>query len=168
MRGIDTITLTLMFMNISELKAHIGRQLQPGDWFVIEQERINDFADVTQDHQFIHVDPQLAGNSAFGSTVAHGFLTLSLLTRLAGTVMPKPDNCVTHINYGVDGLRFLNPVRPGDRVRVSAAIADVEERASNRVIVKLAVTVEIEGQAKPALACEWLNLFVCEPQVEVA
>jgi acyl dehydratase len=128
-------------MTLTVLNRHIGKPLNPGQWFTIDQSRIDQFAEVTGDHQFIHIDPERARQTALGGTIAHGFLTLSLLTTLAKDVMPVPENLVMGINYGFDKVRFLNPVKPGDAVRLCATVADVQE--------------------KPALVCEWLNFF-CE------
>ena len=138
-----------------------GKPLPPGAWFTINQQRINAFADVTEDHQFIHIDPIRAKETELGGTIAHGFLSLSLIPKLAESCMPVPDNTVMGINYGFDRLRFLNPVRPGDAIRFCASLISMEERAEGQYLQKLAVEIEIKGQLKPALVCEWLGLFVC-------
>ena len=144
------------------LQDHIGEMLAPGEWFVVDQSCINQFADVTLDHQFIHVDKEKAGNSVFGSTIAHGFLSLSMLTHLMKDSLLIPENCVMGINYGFDKVRFLNPVKSGSAIRACATVAGVEEKKDKQILVRHAITVEIKGQEKPALVCEWLNLFVCE------
>ena len=141
---------------------NIGKKLKPGDWFLIEQSRINQFADVTEDHQYIHIDQQRAAESYLGGTIAHGFLVLSLLPKLIEKSLITPDNIVMGINYGFDKVRFLNPVRPGDKVRVTGEIVDIQDKGDGRYLQKVAVTVEIKGQEKPAIFCEWLNMFVVQ------
>jgi acyl dehydratase len=144
-----------------ELKGYVGKQLEPGSWFTIDQDRINHFADVSLDHQFIHVDEEAAAQSPFGGTIAHGFLTLSMLTHLVADFALLPDKIVMGINYGFDKVRFLAPVRAGKRVRAVSTIADVQEKEGNRVLIKQAITVEIEGEETPALVAEWLGMYVC-------
>jgi len=139
---------------------NIDKKLKPGDWFLIEQSRINQFADVTEDHQYIHIDQQRAAESYLGGTIAHGFLVLSLLPKLIEKSLITPDNIVMGINYGFDKVRFLNPVRPGDKVRVTGEVVDIQDKGDGRYLQKVAVTVEIKGQEKPAIFCEWLNMFV--------
>ncbi len=139
---------------------NIGKPLPPSQWFTIDQTRINQFADVTEDHQYIHIDPERAKQTELGGTIAHGFLSLSLLPKLAEGSLPIPENSVMGINYGFDKVRFLNPVRPGDAIRFCATVVSVEDKGDQRCLQKLAVTVEIKDQQKPALACEWLNMFV--------
>jgi len=141
---------------------NIGKKLKPGDWFLIEQSRINQFADVTEDHQYIHIDQQRAAESYLGGTIAHGFLVLSLLPKLIEKSLITPDNIVMGINYGFDKVRFLNPVRPGDKVRVTGEVVDIQDKGDGRYLQKVAVTVEIKGQEKPAIFCEWLNMFVVQ------
>ena len=142
------------------LTDNIDKKLKPGDWFLIEQSRINQFADVTEDHQYIHIDQQRAAESYLGGTIAHGFLVLSLLPKLIEKSLITPDNIVMGINYGFDKVRFLNPVRPGDKVRVTGEVVDIQDKGDGRYLQKVAVTVEIKGQEKPAIFCEWLNMFV--------
>ena len=139
---------------------NIDKKLKPGDWFLIEQSRINQFADVTEDHQYIHIDQQRAAESYLRGTIAHGFLVLSLLPKLIEKSLITPDNIVMGINYGFDKVRFLNPVRPGDKVRVTGEVVDIQDKGDGRYLQKVAVTVEIKGQEKPAIFCEWLNMFV--------
>lgn len=147
-------------MTVDEFKNTVGKALEPGEWFVIDQPRINQFADVTEDHQYIHIDPERAKHTWLGGTIAHGFLVLSLLPKLAEGRMPLPDNIEMGVNYGFDKVRFLHPVRPGDAVRMCATVAEVQQKGDNRFIQKLAITIEIKGREKPALACEWMNMFV--------
>ena len=145
----------------AELTTLIGKQMEPGDWFQITQENINKFADVTVDHQFIHIDPEAAKASPFGGTIAHGFLTLSMLSHLVESCSVMPAEVVMGINYGFDKVRFLTPVHAGKRIRVSVTIADVTPKDGNRYLLKQAVTIEIEGSDSPAAVCEWLTMFVC-------
>jgi acyl dehydratase len=138
----------------------VGQDLGHSDWFLIDQERVNAFADVTLDHQFIHVDPQAAAATPFGGPIVHGFLTLSLLVHLAGQVAVRPENMVMSINYGFDKIRFLAPVPVGSAIRAQLTVADVVERSPGRYLVTHDVTVEIQGSKKPALVAQWLSLFV--------
>ncbi|WP_237060158.1 MaoC family dehydratase [Microbulbifer sediminum] len=139
-----------------ELQQYIGHTTEPTDWLTIDQSRINAFADCTGDHQFIHVDPEAAGQSPFGSTIAHGFLTLSLLSHFAGQLRVGIAGVEMAVNYGLDRVRFINPVKVDQRVRVQARVLDVVDRGGGRYQVKLEMTMEIEGEEKPALIAEWL------------
>ena len=150
--------------NSTQIPVTVGQQLPASPWFVVDQQRINHFADITQDHQFIHIDPERAKDSAFGSTIAHGFLSLSLLTTLSDGCIPAPEGLVMAINYGFNKVRFINPVRCDDEIRFCASVVNIEEQDNNQYLQTLAVTVEIKGEEKPALVCEWLSLFVCEAE----
>ena len=143
-----------------ELTAMVGRQLGVSDWFLIDQERVNAFADVTLDHQFVHVDPERAKATPFGGTIAHGFLTLSLLVHLCLQFIPEPANRKLIVNYGFDKIRFSAPVKVGKRIRVVGKLGDVQERKPGNIIMRVDFTVEIEGEDKPALVAEWLSLHV--------
>jgi len=143
-----------------ELTAMVGQQLGVSDWFLIDQERINAFADVTLDHQFVHVDPERAKATPFGGTIAHGFLTLSLLVHLCLQFIPEPANRKLIVNYGFDKIRFAAPVKVGKRIRGIGKLGDVSERKPGNIIMRVDVTVEIEGEDKPALVAEWLSLHV--------
>ena len=143
------------------LKVREGVDEGHGDWFEITQDQINRFADCTIDHQFIHIDAQRA-TPLFGGTIAHGFLTLSMLTHLTNSIeqdLPPLDGVMMGINYGFDRVRFLNPVKSGSRVRANSVVGKVELKGaainSTRVI-----TVEIEGVSKPALMAEWIGRIV--------
>lgn len=138
----------------------IGTKFEPGEWFQIEQDRINTFADCTEDHQFIHIDEEAAKNTPFGGTIAHGFLTLSMLTKLVEGNGIFPENVVMGLNYGFDKVRFLAPVRAGKRVRAHIEIADITRKDDNRFLVKQAISVEIEGEETPALIAEWLTMVI--------
>jgi acyl dehydratase len=143
-----------------ELDALVGQQLGVSDWFLVDQDRVNRFADVTLDHQFVHVDVERARQTPFGGTIAHGFLTLSLLVPLCLDFIPVIANRKLIVNYGFDKVRFAAPVRVGKRIRATARLASVDERKPGNVIVKIDVTVEIENEAKPAVVAEWLSLHV--------
>jgi acyl dehydratase len=143
-----------------QLDRMVGERLGVSDWFLVDQERVNRFADVTLDHQFIHVDPARAKSTPFGGTIAHGFLTLSLLVPLYIDFIPVLENRTLVVNYGFDKIRFVAPVRVGKRIRALGTLADVSERKPGNVIMKIDVTVEIENEDKPALVAEWLSLHV--------
>ncbi len=129
-------------------------------WFVVDQDRIDAFAKVTEDEQFIHVDPEQARLTPFGGTVAHGFLTLSLLSPMAYSALPKVEGRVMGVNYGFDRVRFLHPVRSGSRVRAHFLLAAVIKRLEREWQLTYDVSVEIEGAHKPALAATWLTMQV--------
>jgi acyl dehydratase len=143
-----------------EMVKAIGTKFEPGEWLLINQDRINTFADCTDDHQFIHVDEAAAKNTPFGGTIAHGFLTLSLLSKLVEGHGIIPENVVMGLNYGFDKVRFLAPVRSGKRVRANVEVADVTRKDDNRFLIKQAISVEIEGEQTPALVAEWLTMVV--------
>ncbi len=143
-----------------ELLNTVGTRFEPGPWVEIDQARINSFADCTEDHQFIHIDEEKARQTPFGGTIAHGFLTLSMLVKMVEEVGVKPENVVMGINYGFDKIRFLAPVRAGKRVRANVEVLDVTEKDGNRFLIKQGVSVEIEGEETPALVAEWLSMVV--------
>jgi len=143
-----------------ELEKQVGQALGVSDWFLIDQARVNDFADVTLDHQFLHVDPERARSTPFGGTIAHGLLTLSMIVHLCLDFVPKLANTKLVVNYGFDKVRFAAPVLVGKRVRAHTKLAGLEERKPGNVIVKLDVTIDIENEDKPALVAEWLSLHV--------
>ena len=142
-----------------ELAAHVGEVLH-SHWFVVDQERIDAFAKVTEDEQFIHVDPERASATAFGGTVAHGFLTLSLLSAMAYSALPRIEGAIHGVNYGFDRVRFVHPVRSGSRVRGHFTLAAATHRSSREWQLSYEVSLEIEGAHKPALAAVWLTLQV--------
>lgn len=137
-----------------------GSEFGPSEWVVIDQARIDAFADATLDHQYIHVDAERAAETPFGGTIAHGYLTLSLLPHLTAGIRPMPENTVMAINYGLDRLRFLAPVRAGSAVRARATVTDITEKSPGQLLIKTAVTVEIRGEDRPALVAETLTLAV--------
>lgn len=138
----------------------VGSKSEPSDWIDVTQERINTFADCTEDHQFIHVDPEAAAKSPFGTTIAHGFLTLSLLSRMIEGNGVMPENTVMGVNYGFDKVRFLAPVASGKRVRAHFEVLRVDRKDDNRFLISQGVSVEIEGEEKPALVAEWLSMIM--------
>ncbi len=141
-----------------EFLSCVGQKFEPGPWTELTQERINEFADCTDDHQFIHVDEEAARQTPFGGTIAHGFLTLSCLVPMTSGLGVMPEGVVMGVNYGFDKVRFLAPVRAGKKVRAHVEIADIQQKDDNRFLVKQNITVEIEGEETPALACEWLSM----------
>jgi acyl dehydratase len=143
----------------SELPDHVGEELGVTEWLTIDQDRINAFADATLDHQFIHVDPTLAKQTPWGTTIAHGFLTLSLLSYFQFETMLAPDNMLMAINYGTDKVRFLEPVPVGSRIRARSRLVDATEKGPGRWLLKMETTIEIEGVDKPALVAEPLTMF---------
>jgi acyl dehydratase len=145
-----------------ELESLVGQPLGVSDWFLVDQERVNRFADVTLDHQFVHVDVERARATPFGGTIAHGFLTLSLLVPLCLDYIPVLANRKLLVNYGFEKIRFVAPVRVGKRIRASATLAGVSERKRGQVVITMNVTVEIENEDKPALVAEWLSLHVVD------
>lgn len=141
-------------------KSSEGQEEGVGDWFEVDQERINQFADVTLDHQFIHVDPERAKDGPFGTTIAHGFLTLSLLVHL-DTTIPKGDparyaGIMMGVNYGFEKIRFVNPVKVGSRIRARSVLSKVELKG-DQIQTTRTMTVEIDGEEKPALVAEWIT-----------
>jgi acyl dehydratase len=145
--------------SLDEIRSRIGNEIGVTDWFTIDQARIDAFAEATEDRQFIHVDPDTAAQTPFGGTVAHGFLTLSLLSRMGAEAMLLPDGLKMAVNYGLDRVRFLAPVRSGKRVRGRFVLDSVQEKAAGQWLLRHTVTVEIEGEDKPALTAEWLGLM---------
>jgi acyl dehydratase len=146
----------------SEFPQYIGRELEPSPWLEITQERVNQFAEATNDYQFIHVEPERAARTPFGGTIAHGFLSLSLLSHLNAQTAVLPEGLVMAVNYGSDKVRYLAPVRVGKRIRSQQKILEAAEKKVNQWLIKTAVTVEIEGESTPALIAEILSLFIVE------
>jgi acyl dehydratase len=145
--------------SLDEIAAKVGTELGVSDWLTVDQAAIDAFADVTQDHQFIHTDPEAAAMTPFGGTVAHGFLTLSLLSRMAADVMLVPDGLKMAVNYGFERVRFIAPVRSGKRVRGRFMLASAQEKRPGQWQFVHNVTVEIEGEEKPALTAEWIGMM---------
>ena len=143
-----------------ELPGLVGKELDPSPWIEITQERVNQFAEATNDFQFIHVDPEKAAQTPFGGPIAHGFLSLSLLSYLNAQSAIVPENTVMGINYGSDKVRYLTPVRVGKRIRSRQTVLEVTEKNPGQWLIKNAVTVEIEGEETPALVAEILSMMV--------
>ncbi|QER40232.1 MaoC family dehydratase [Acinetobacter suaedae] len=146
-------------LSVAQLFDLQGSIVGVSDWITIDQASINAFADVTKDWQYIHVDEDAARQSPFGGTIAHGFLTLSLLSAMAADAMPPIKDLVASINYGMNSVRFINPVRSGKRVRGHFSLKSIVEKAFGRYQMTLEVTIEIEDETKPALVAEWLSLL---------
>ncbi|BFM17973.1 MaoC family dehydratase [Maricurvus nonylphenolicus] len=136
----------------------IGEQLETTDWFTVTQEQINQFADCTLDHQFIHVDPEKAKETPFGSTIAHGFLSLSMLSHFAETFSVIVDGCYMGVNYGFDKVRFIAPVKVDSRIRCHAKLIAAVEKNPGQFMLTTEVEIEIEGGDKPALKAEWISM----------
>jgi len=150
-------------VNIEDIADFLGKEVGLTDWIEINQAQINKFADATGDHQYIHVDEERAAETPFGATIAHGFLTLSLLSKLnsmSGGVKLK--NSVMGINYGLDKVRFVSPVKVNSRIRARFELVSAEEKKPKHYLLKHNVTVEIEGVEKPALIAEWLGMTVVQ------
>jgi acyl dehydratase len=145
--------------SLDEIRSRVGSSLGASPWIVVDQQSIDTFAEVTGDHQFIHVDPAAAAQTPFGGTVAHGFLTLSLLSQMAASVMLVPDTLKMAVNYGFEKIRFMAPVRSGKRVRGHFTLASAEEKRPGQWQFLHNVTVEIEGEEKPALTADWIGLI---------
>jgi len=146
-------------------QADVGNDEGTGEWFEVTQDQINQFADVTHDHQFIHVDPEAAKATPFGTTIAHGFLTLSMLTKLTVGASSAPqdaarfDGVLMGINYGFNKVRFVSPVKVGSKIRARGVTANVELKG-NMIEVTRSFTIEIEGEEKPAVAADWITRTV--------
>ncbi len=146
-------------VTIDELKEMVGQETGVSDWFEIDQERINQFADVTLDHQFIHVDTEKAKMTPFGTTIAHGFLTLSMLPYLGESGAVPVKGTAMGVNYGTDKVRFLSPVKVNSKIRSRSTLKSVEEKGPGRYLITNTITVEIDGEDKPALIADWLSMI---------
>ena len=145
---------------IADIRDRVGKEIGVSSWLTMDQQRIDEFAESTEDRQFIHVDPQAAAQTPFGTTIAHGFLSLSMLSRMAAEVMLVPDSTKMAVNYGLDRVRFIAPVKSGKRIRGRFRLDSIEEKAPGQLLLRHTVTVEIEGEEKPALTAEWLGLLI--------
>jgi acyl dehydratase len=145
-------------MTMQDYAALVGTEIGVSRWFMLDQKRIDSFADVTEDWQYIHIDPAKAAATPFGGTIAHGFLTLSMLAAMAYDGLPTITGRVMGVNYGFDKIRFMAPVRAGRQVRARFKLLAVVERNPREFQTRSEVTVEIEGEAKPAIVAEWLGL----------
>ena len=145
--------------DVEHLHARVGEELGASSWLTVDQERIDRFAEATEDRQFIHIDPAAAAQTPYGGTIAHGFLSLSLLSRMAAEVMLVPPTLKMAVNYGLDRVRFIAPVRVGSRVRGRFTLDAVEDKAPGQYLLRHNVTVDIEHHPKPALTAQWLGLI---------
>ena len=145
--------------SLDDIRSRIGQEIGVSGWLTMDQQRIDAFAESTEDRQFIHVDPQAAAQTPFGTTIAHGFLSLSMLSRMAADTMLVPDTTRLAVNYGLDRVRFIAPVKSGKRIRGRFRLDSVEEKAPGQLLFRHHVTVEIEGEDKPALMAEWIGLL---------
>ncbi|WP_455481726.1 MaoC family dehydratase [Bartonella sp. B35(2025)] len=147
---------------VKDITDFIGKEVGLSQWRLVTQDMINQFAHATDDHQWIHVDEEKAKETPFGCTIAHGFLTLSLLSTLAYEALPELEGTTMGINYGFDKVRFMSPVKTGSRVRARFVLDDAEIRSSGRVIFHYGATIEIEQLKKPALTAQWLIIAIVE------
>ena len=149
---------------VADLPGLIGREIGVSRWITVDQARIDAFAEITEDRQFIHIDPVAAAQTPFGGTIAHGFLTLSLLSAMTYDAVSPLDGVMMGVNYGFDKLRFLAPVPAGSNVRGRFKLLSAEDKGGGRWLLKHEVTVEIDGAEKPALIAEWLGMQVVGAQ----
>jgi acyl dehydratase len=146
------------YHSVAELEAAVGQEIGPTDWFEIDQQRVNGFADDTEDHQWIHVDPERAAKGPFGGPVAHGFLTLSLIPYFSSQLRTV-DNVTMGVNYGLDRVRFPAPVRVGSRIRARATIKSLDKLSDEAVQLVTRVTIELEGSEKPACVADMVSRY---------
>jgi acyl dehydratase len=139
-------------------KALVGTDLGASDWYLIDQEMVNKFADLTNDHQFIHVNPEAAKMTPFGGTIVHGFFTLSMLAGLQPEGAIVLEGIKMGVNYGCDRIRFLEPVPVGSRIRARHKLKAIEDKGGGRWLLTSEITIEIEGKDKPALIADWLGM----------
>ena len=142
----------------SEIEKYIGHICEPTDWFEVTQEQVNVFADCTLDHQFIHIDPEAAAKSPFGGTIAHGFLTLSMLAYFSESFSLSIEGSYMGVNKGFGKVRFVAPVPVGSRIRCHTTVAEINEKKPGQYDFKMEISIEIEGGDKPALVAEWLSV----------
>jgi len=152
----------MLTVPVEKLTDYIDQPLGTSEWVAIDQDRINSFADVTLDHQFIHVDVEKAKATPFGTTIAHGYLSLSLVSHFLEECGILPEGTVMAINYGSDKVRFLQPVAVNSKVRGHGKLIEVSEKSPGQYLVKTGISVEIEGQEKPALVAEILSMFIVQ------
>lgn len=146
------------YVPVAELKDYVGKELGRSEWLTIDQDRINLFAEATGDFQFIHVDPVKAAQTPFGSTIAHGFLSLSLMPKLMEDILILPEGVKMVVNYGLDSVRFIQPVKVDSKVRLKVDLVDATEKKPGQWLLKATATLEIEGSEKPAYIAEPLSL----------
>jgi acyl dehydratase len=144
--------------SIDDLRGRVGQELGVSAWCRVDQDMIDRFADLTDDHQWIHVDREAAARGPFGAPIAHGFLVLSLMSKLAASLGIELEGARMGMNYGFDKVRITNFVRAGSRIRARCTLKDLVERAPGQWLMTLATTVEVEGESKPAVVADWLGL----------
>ena len=150
------------YVKPADIPGLLGVDLDPSAWIEITQDRVNEYADATNDHQFIHVDLEEAKESPFGGTIAHGFLTLSLLTFLLSEHLVVPEDTAVTLNYGSDKVRFLKPVAVGQRIRAKQQLLEANEKKPGQWLMKMNVTIEIEAEETPALIAEILFMHIVD------
>ncbi|MFO3721124.1 MaoC family dehydratase [Pseudomonas sp. HLMP] len=146
------------YVPVAALSQYVGKELGRSDWLTIDQQRIDLFAEATGDFQFIHVDPEKAAQTPFGTTIAHGFLTLSLIPKLMEDILVLPEGLKMVINYGLDSVRFIQPVKVDSKVRLKVELSDASEKKPGQWLLKAIATLEIESEEKPAYIAESLSL----------
>jgi acyl dehydratase len=151
-------------ISLSDIKSMVGHEIGISDWILVDQGMIDTFANATLDHQFIHVDPVRAAETPFGGTIAHGFLSLSLLSAMNYNCLPAIREQTFAINYGFDKIRFMTPVKSGARVRGRFTMASARYRGPGMLMITYDVTIEIEGERKPALTANWLTIIQFDPK----
>ena len=152
----------MLTVSKEELQEYVGKPLEPSAWLRIDQNMINTFADATMDHQFIHVDQERAAQTPFGSTIAHGYLTMSLISHFLGECAIGLENTAMVLNYGSDKVRYLQPVKVNSEIRAQASLMSVSEKAPGQLLTKTGITIEIKGEEKPALVAEILSLYILQ------
>jgi len=160
--AVETICSVMLTISKEELHEYVDKPLEPSAWVRIDQDMINTFADATMDHQFIHVDEERAAQTPFGTTIAHGYLTMSLISHFLGECAIRPENTVMGINYGSDKVRFLQPVKVNSEIRALATLKSVSEKAPGQILIKTGIAIEIKGEEKPALVAEILSLYILQ------
>jgi len=153
-----TWRVAMPYVPVNELSQYVGKELGRSDWLKIDQQRINLFAEATGDFQFIHVDPEKAAKTPFGTTIAHGFLTLSLIPMLMKDILVLPEGLKMVVNYGLDSVRFIQPVKVDSKVQLKVDLVEVTEKKPGQWLLKATATLEIEGEEKPAYIAEPLSL----------
>ncbi|WP_439815856.1 MaoC family dehydratase [Zavarzinia sp. CC-PAN008] len=145
-------------MTLDEVKSYQGKEIGTSDWFLIDQNRINAFADITEDHMFLHVNPEMAAKTPFGSTIAHGLLTLSMMPVMAYQAVPGVSGTKMGVNYGYNRVRFMAPVKVNKRIRGKFTVKSIAESEGGKVQIAHECAIEIEGEDKPALLAEWVTM----------
>jgi len=151
-------------ISLADVKGMVGTETGLSDWLLVDQPMIDAFAHATNDHQYIHVDPERAASSPFGGTIAHGFLTLSLLSTMNYNGLPKIREQTMGINYGFENVRFLSPVKSGARIRTHFVLAEARFRGAGMLMMTYDVSIEIENEKKPALTARWLTISQFDPK----